>query len=52
MRVMLLAQEIGMSTEFALQLLNILLVESEHASAEKLAKGSRKADAPWHILKG
>ncbi|MDQ4017948.1 MAG: chorismate mutase [Thermoproteota archaeon] len=35
MRVMLLAQEIGMSTEFALQLLNILLVESEHVQAQK-----------------
>jgi aspartate aminotransferase len=34
MRVMLLAQEIGMSTEFALQLLNILLVESEHVQAQ------------------
>src|SRR5918997_5491718 len=35
MRVMLLAQEIGMSTEFALQLLNILLVESEHVQTQK-----------------
>ena len=35
MRVMLLAQEIGMSTEFALQLLNILLVESDHVQAQK-----------------
>src|SRR5918996_3254208 len=38
MRVMLLAQEIGMSTEFALQLLNILLVESEHVQVQKSAQ--------------
>jgi aspartate aminotransferase len=43
MRVMLLAQEIGMSTEFALQLLNILLVESEHVQAQKSSqKGVEK----------
>jgi aspartate aminotransferase len=35
MRVMSLAEEIGMSTEFALQLLNVLLVESEHVQAQK-----------------
>jgi aspartate aminotransferase len=35
MRVMLLAEEIGMSTEFALQLLNVLLAESEHVQAQK-----------------
>jgi aspartate aminotransferase len=35
MRVMSLAEEIGMSTEFALQLLNILLAESEHVQAQK-----------------
>jgi aspartate aminotransferase len=35
MRVMLLANEIGMSSEFALQLLNILLAESENVQVEK-----------------
>jgi aspartate aminotransferase len=35
MRVMLLAEEIGMSTEFALQLLNVLLAESEHVQVQK-----------------
>ncbi|HEX2472302.1 MAG TPA: aminotransferase class I/II-fold pyridoxal phosphate-dependent enzyme [Nitrososphaera sp.] len=35
MRVMLLAKEIGMSTEFALQLLNILLAESERVQVQK-----------------
>jgi aspartate aminotransferase len=35
MRVMSLAEEIGMSTEFALQLLNVLLAESEHVQAQK-----------------
>src|ERR687893_30315 len=35
MRVMLLAEEIGMSTDFALQLLNVLLAESEHVQAQK-----------------
>jgi aspartate aminotransferase len=35
MRVILLAEEIGMSTEFALQLLNVLLAESEHVQAQK-----------------
>src|SRR5919204_2221142 len=35
MRVMLLANEIGMSCEFALQLLNILLAESENVQVEK-----------------
>ena len=35
MRVMLLAEEIGMSTEFALELLNVLLAESEHVQAQK-----------------
>jgi aspartate aminotransferase len=35
MRVMLLAEEIGMSTEFALQLLNVLLAESEHVQTQK-----------------
>ena len=35
MRVMLLANEIGMSGEFALQLLNILLAESENVQVEK-----------------
>jgi aspartate aminotransferase len=34
-RVMLLANEIGMSSEFALQLLNILLAESENVQVEK-----------------
>jgi aspartate aminotransferase len=34
-RVMLLANEIGMSSEFALQLLNILLAESENVQNEK-----------------
>src|SRR5215210_1813334 len=35
MTVMLLAYEIGMSTEFALRLLNILLTESEHVQVQK-----------------
>jgi aspartate aminotransferase len=35
MNVMLLAEEIGMSGEFALQLLNILLAESENVQVEK-----------------
>src|SRR5215212_11282946 len=35
MTVMLLADEIGMSTEFALRLLNILLTESEHVQVQK-----------------
>jgi aspartate aminotransferase len=35
MRVMLLAKEIGMSNEFALQLLNILLAESERVQVQK-----------------
>jgi aspartate aminotransferase len=35
MRVILLTEEIGMSTEFALQLLNVLLAESEHVQAQK-----------------
>jgi aspartate aminotransferase len=35
MRVMSLAEEIGMSTEFALQLLNVLLAESEHVQVQK-----------------
>jgi aspartate aminotransferase len=35
MRVMLVAEETGMSSEFALQLLNILLVESEHVQVQK-----------------
>jgi aspartate aminotransferase len=35
MRVMLLANDIGMSKEFALQLLNILLAESENVQVEK-----------------
>ena len=35
MRVMLLAEEIGMSTEFALQLLNILLAESQQVQVQK-----------------
>jgi aspartate aminotransferase len=35
MRVMLLAEEIGMSTEFALRLLNVLLAESEHVQLQK-----------------
>jgi aspartate aminotransferase len=35
MRVMLLANEIGMSGEFALQLLNILLAESENVQVEE-----------------
>src|SRR5918998_2602823 len=34
-RVMLLAEEIGMSSEFALQLLNLLLAESEQVQREK-----------------
>ncbi len=34
MRVMLLAEEIGMSTEFALQLLNILLAESQQVQVQ------------------
>jgi aspartate aminotransferase len=34
-RVTLLAEEIGLSTEFALQLLNILLAESEHVQVQK-----------------
>jgi aspartate aminotransferase len=33
--VMLLAEDIGMSTEFALQLLNVLLAESEHVQVQK-----------------
>lgn len=33
--VMLLAEDIGMSTEFALQLLNVLLAESEHVQLQK-----------------
>ena len=35
MRVMLLAEEIGMNTEFALQLLNILLAESQQVQVQK-----------------
>ena len=35
LRVMLLAKEIGMSSEFALQLLNLLLAESEQVQREK-----------------
>jgi aspartate aminotransferase len=35
MTVMLLAEEIGMSTEFALQLLNVLLAESEQVQVQK-----------------
>ncbi|MDQ3888209.1 MAG: aminotransferase class I/II-fold pyridoxal phosphate-dependent enzyme [Thermoproteota archaeon] len=35
MTVMLLAEEIGMSTEFALQLLNVLLAESEQVQVRK-----------------
>src|SRR5215210_4043075 len=35
MTVRLLADEIGMSTEFALRLLNILLTESEHVQVQK-----------------
>lgn len=38
MRVTLLAEEIGMSTEFALQLLNVLLAESEHVQVQKSAQ--------------
>ncbi|MDP8888224.1 MAG: aminotransferase class I/II-fold pyridoxal phosphate-dependent enzyme [Thermoproteota archaeon] len=38
MRVTLLAEEIGMSTEFALQLLNVLLAESEHVQVQKNAQ--------------
>ena len=34
-RVTVLAEEIGLSTEFALQLLNILLAESEHVQVQK-----------------
>ena len=34
-RVLLLAEEIGMSSEFALQLLNLLLAESEQVQREK-----------------
>ena len=35
MAVMSLAEEIGMSTEFALQLLNVLLAESEQVQVQK-----------------
>jgi aspartate aminotransferase len=35
MTVMSLAKEIGMSNEFALRLLNVLLTESEHVQAQK-----------------
>jgi aspartate aminotransferase len=35
LRVILLAEEIGMSGEFALQLLNLLLAESEHVQRER-----------------
>lgn len=35
LRVMLLAKEIGMSAEFALQLINLLLAESEQVQREK-----------------
>ena len=35
LRVMLLAEEIGMSSEFALQLLNLLLAESEQVQRKK-----------------
>ena len=35
MTVMLLAEEIGMSTEFALQLLNVLIAESEQVQVQK-----------------
>src|SRR3712207_1717672 len=35
MTVMLLAEEIGMSTEFALQLLNVLLAESEQVQLQR-----------------
>ena len=35
MKVLLFAEEIGLSTEFALRLLNILLSESEHVQMQK-----------------
>jgi aspartate aminotransferase len=38
MRVMSLAEEIGMNSEFALQVLNVLLAESEHVQAQKSAQ--------------
>jgi aspartate aminotransferase len=51
MTVMLLAEEIGMSTEFALQLLNILLTESEHVQVQKSRqKPVEKKQTHLHIF--
>ncbi len=51
MTVMLLAKEIGMSTEFALQLLNILLTESEHVQVQKSRqKPEEKKQTHLHIF--
>jgi aspartate aminotransferase len=46
-RVMLLAEEIGMSTEFALRLLNVLLAESEHVQLQKSAQ--RAVEKQTHL---
>ncbi|MDQ3854232.1 MAG: aminotransferase class I/II-fold pyridoxal phosphate-dependent enzyme [Thermoproteota archaeon] len=47
MKVMLLAEEIGMSTEFALQLLNVLLAESEQVQVQKSEQ--RAAEKQTHL---
>lgn len=47
MRVMLLAKDIGMDSEFALQLLNILLAESENVQSEKQLQDS--TPRPTHL---
>ena len=47
MTVMLLAEEIGMSTEFALQLLNVLLAESERVQLQKSEK--RAVEKQTHL---
>ena len=45
--VMLLAEDIGMSTEFALQLLNVLLAESEHVQVQKSTQ--KPAEKQTHL---
>ena len=46
------AQETGMSGEFALRLLNILLKESESVQGLSRPPCAAEDDAPWHIPKG
>jgi aspartate aminotransferase len=47
LRVMLLAEEIGMSSQFALQLLNVLLAESEQVQREKTVQ--KVAEKQTHL---